>query len=272
MTQKMTQRHFNLQKQQDKNLEIDSQGIEIDPFHRATRVQDMIPLAKDVNRENDQDRDVIQDRETIKVSRKTGMDIDRNQNENETRGKPRGRSRGAFRGRDQNCQGRGQCNQDRDQLYQERYREMQMQNRYTKQNFSKPKNPLNWNRRHQYVDKNSDEGWDDNPNDDWTKRTQMQKDPSDNHNDRDSTWTEDEVPQHHVATPQPKQPAQQTQRVQQIQVQPKQQVPVLVQRKKGRKDQPPSQDEIDEQEIIQERLAALQKEKEEMSISDSDND
>ncbi|KAA6400592.1 MAG: hypothetical protein EZS28_003887 [Streblomastix strix] len=100
----------------------------------------------------------------------------------------------------------------------------------------------------------------------------MQKDPPDNHSDRYSTWTEDEAPQHHIATSQPKYPAQQTQRVQQIQVQPKQQAPAQIPKMKQRKDQPPNQDDIDELEIIQERLAALQKEKEELSIPDSDSD
>ncbi|KAA6377749.1 MAG: hypothetical protein EZS28_026727 [Streblomastix strix] len=100
----------------------------------------------------------------------------------------------------------------------------------------------------------------------------MQKDPIENHSDRNSTWTEDEVPQHHVATPQYKQPAQQTQIIQQIQVQPKQQASVQVPKKKVRIDQPPIQDDIDEQETIQEKLAALQKEKEKYSISDSNNE
>ncbi|KAA6370791.1 MAG: hypothetical protein EZS28_033681, partial [Streblomastix strix] len=108
--------------------------------------------------------------------------------------------------------------------------------------------------------------------DEWTKRTQMQKDPPDNHNDKNSTWTEDEAPQQHVTPPQPKQPTQQAQRVQQIQVQPKQQAPVPIQRKKGRRDQPLSQDEIDEVEIIKEKIAALQKEKDDLNIPDSDND
>ncbi|KAA6321022.1 MAG: hypothetical protein EZS28_054609, partial [Streblomastix strix] len=103
-------------------------------------------------------------------------------------------------------------------------------------------------------------------------RTQMQKDPPDNHNDKDSTWTEDEAPQHHPSPPQTKQPTQQTQRVQQIQVQPKQQAPVPIQRKKGRRDQPLSQDEIDEVEIMKEKIAALQKKKEDLNIPDSDSD
>ncbi|KAA6327377.1 MAG: hypothetical protein EZS28_053825, partial [Streblomastix strix] len=137
---------------------------------------------------------------------------------------------------------------------------------------TRTKNPINWNRTHQYEDKDRGEGWDDNPNDDWIKLTQMQKDQPDNHNDRNSTWTEDEAPQHHPTPPQPKQPTQQTQRVQQIQVQPKQQAPVLAQKKKGRRDQLPNQDEIDELEIMKEKIAKLQKEKEDLNIPDSDSD
>ncbi|KAA6381190.1 MAG: hypothetical protein EZS28_023282, partial [Streblomastix strix] len=177
-----------------------------------------------------------------------------------------------YRGRGYNYQGKGSNYQDRDQSNQDRYREAQKYNPYTKQAFNKTKNPINWNRTHQYEDKDRGEGWDDNPNDDWVKLTQMQKDQPDNHNDRDSTWTEDEAPQHHPTPPQPKQPTQQTQRVQQIQVQPKQQAPVLAQKKKGRRDQPPNQDEIDELEIMKEKIAKLQKEKEDLNIPDSDSD
>ncbi|KAA6375045.1 MAG: hypothetical protein EZS28_029429 [Streblomastix strix] len=162
-----------------------------------------------------------------------------------------------------NCRQRLQWIRDQD-----RYREAQKYNPYTKQAFNKTKNPINWNKTHQY----EGECWDDNPNDDWTKRTQMQKDPPDNHSDKDSTWSEDEAPQHHATPPQPKQPIQQTQRVQQIQVQPKQQAPALVPKKKGRKEQSPNQDDIDVLEIIQERLAALQKENKDLSIPDSDSD
>ncbi|KAA6385562.1 MAG: hypothetical protein EZS28_018914 [Streblomastix strix] len=190
-----------------------------------------------------------------------------NQNGFETIGEQRGRGRGAYRGRKSNYQGRRQNYQDRDQSIQERYRKAQKYNPYTKQIFSQTKNPINWNRIHKYDNRNREEGWDENSNDDCTKRTQMQKDPPENHRDKDSTWTEDNFPEHHVATPQPKQPAQQTQRVQQVQVQPKQQVPAKEPKKKGRKDQPPNQDDIDKQEIIQERLAALQGEKEQFDIS-----
>ncbi|KAA6363794.1 MAG: hypothetical protein EZS28_040679, partial [Streblomastix strix] len=157
---------------------------------------------------------------------------DKSYNGFETRNESRGRGRGTYRGRGYNYQGKGSNYQDRDQLNQERYRDAQKYNPHSKQAFNKTKNPINWNRTHQYEDKNRGEGWDDNPNDDWTKRTQMQKDPPENHSDRDSIWTEDEAPQHHVATPQPKQPAQQTQTVHQIQVQPKQQVQPRYQKRK----------------------------------------
>ncbi|KAA6377612.1 MAG: hypothetical protein EZS28_026861 [Streblomastix strix] len=92
----------------------------------------------------------------------------------------------------------------------------------------------------------------------------MQKDPQDNYSDKNSTWTEDEAPQHHATPSKPKQPTQQTQRVQQIQVQPKQQAPALVPKKKGRRDQPPNQDDIEKLKIIQEKIVALQKEKEDL--------
>ncbi|KAA6368286.1 MAG: hypothetical protein EZS28_036186, partial [Streblomastix strix] len=193
---------------------------------------------------------------------------DKGYNGIETRNEQRGRGRGTYRGRGFNYYGKGPNYQDRDQFNQNRYREAQKYNPYTKQAFNKTKNPINWNRTHQYEGK----ACDDNPNDEWTKRTQMQKDPPDNHNDKDSTWTEDEAPQRHVTQPQPKQSTQQTQRVQQIQVQPKQQVPAQIPKKKGRRDQPPNQDDIDELEIIQERHAKLQKEKEDLNIPDSNSD
>ncbi|KAA6369844.1 MAG: hypothetical protein EZS28_034628 [Streblomastix strix] len=195
-----------------------------------------------------------------------------NQNGFEIRGEPRGRGRGAYRERESNYQGRGQNYQDRDQSNQERYREAQKYNPYTKQIFSQTRNPINWNRTYQEGNWNRGEGWDDNPNDDWTKRIQMLKDQMENHSDRDSTWTEDEVTQNHVVTSQPKQLAQQTQKVQQIQVQPKQQAPAQQPKKKGKKDKPPNQDDIDEQEVIRERLATFQKEKEQYGISDSENE
>ncbi|KAA6376950.1 MAG: hypothetical protein EZS28_027524 [Streblomastix strix] len=200
------------------------------------------------------------------------MLIDRNQNRNETRSEPRGNERGTIRGRGQNYQGRGQSYQDRDQTHQERYRETQKQKQYTKQILSKPKNPLNWNRRQQYDNRNRGEGWGDDPNDERAKRTQMRNDPLENHNDRDSTWTEDEAPQHQVATLQPKQPVLLTQQIYQIQVLPKQQTPVQIPRYRGRQDTVPDQDDIDELEMLQEKLAALQKEKEQYGISDSMND
>ncbi|KAA6357370.1 MAG: hypothetical protein EZS28_047104, partial [Streblomastix strix] len=48
--------------------------------------------------------------------------------------------------------------------------------------------------------------WFDDPNDEQPKRTQMERDSPDNHNDKQSTWTEDEAPQHQSAAPQSKQP------------------------------------------------------------------
>ncbi|KAA6367431.1 MAG: hypothetical protein EZS28_037043, partial [Streblomastix strix] len=199
-------------------------------------------------------------------SRETRTDADRNYNGFETRNESRGRGRVTHTGRGYNYQGRGQNYQE------QRYREAQKYNPYTKQVFNKTKNPINWNKTHQFDDKNRGEGLDDNPNDYWTKRTPMQKDPPDNQSDKESTWTEDEAPQHQVAIPQPKQQTQQTQRLQQTQTQPKQQAPSQVLKKKGRKDQPPNQDDIDEMEVMQERLAQLQKEKEEMNIPGSESD
>ncbi|KAA6368987.1 MAG: hypothetical protein EZS28_035486, partial [Streblomastix strix] len=229
-----------------KNSEIDSKDTEIGPYHRTTRDQDMTILTGAANRQKEQDQRIIQDLENTEVQEKLEqmrieiiIDL------------------------------KSETNQEAEAEEHIEEGEAQKYNSNKKQDINKTKNPTNWNRTYKYDAKNRGEGWDDNPNDDWTKRTQMQKDPPDNHNDRDSTWTEDEAPQHQVLTPLPKQPIQQTQRVQQIQVQPKQQAPAQVPKKKGRKDQPPSQDDIDEQEIIQERLAALQKEKEEMGIFDS---
>ncbi|KAA6364257.1 MAG: hypothetical protein EZS28_040215, partial [Streblomastix strix] len=89
------------------------------------------------------------------------------------------------------------------------------------------------NRIRRDIEKRKRENWDDNPNDEWIKRTQMQKDTSENHSDKDSTWTEDEAPQNQITTSQPKQPVHQTQRVQQVQVQPKQQAPAQVPRQRN---------------------------------------
>ncbi|KAA6365602.1 MAG: hypothetical protein EZS28_038871 [Streblomastix strix] len=90
----------------------------------------------------------------------------------------------------------------------------------------------------------------------------MQIDLPENHSDKDSTWTEDEAPQHQVTTSQLKQPAQPIQRIQQIQVQPKQYTTVQNPRQRDRRNIAPNQDYINEQEILQEKLAALQGEKE----------
>ncbi|KAA6374999.1 MAG: hypothetical protein EZS28_029476 [Streblomastix strix] len=168
-------------------------------------------------------------------SREIRIDADRNFKRFESRNESKGRGRGTYRGRGYNYQGRGQNYQDRDQLNQERYREAQKYNPYTKQAFNKTKNPTNWNMTHQNDDKNRGEGWDDNPNDDWTKRTQMQKDQPDNHSDKDSAKTEDEILQHHVSTPQSKQPVLPTQRIQQDHIQPKQQAPTQIPKRKEEK-------------------------------------
>ncbi|KAA6367866.1 MAG: hypothetical protein EZS28_036607, partial [Streblomastix strix] len=68
---------------------------------------------------------------------------------------------------------------------------MDMKPEANRENFSKIKNPLNWNRTLKYDNRNRGESWGDDPNDKWTKRTQMQKDPPENHSDKDSIWTED---------------------------------------------------------------------------------
>ncbi|KAA6364951.1 MAG: hypothetical protein EZS28_039522 [Streblomastix strix] len=67
MFQRMTQRHYNQPKQQDRNLEFDSEDIEIDLFHLVERDQGTTFLTEEMNRENDQDQEGIRDRETIKV-------------------------------------------------------------------------------------------------------------------------------------------------------------------------------------------------------------
>ncbi|KAA6396579.1 MAG: hypothetical protein EZS28_007894 [Streblomastix strix] len=215
MIQRMTQKHCNQQKQRDINLEIDSEDIEIGPCNLTTRDQDMILLKEELNQEYDQDQEGIQDRETIKVQEKLewmliGIKMDLKPETNQE----------------------AEAKEHIEEGNMERYREAQKYNPYRKQIFSQTKNPINWNRTNQNDNWNRGEGWDDNLNDDWTKRIQMRKDLMENHNDRDSTWTEYEVPQHHVAMPQLKQPAQQTQRVQQIQVQLKQQAPAQVPKKK----------------------------------------
>ncbi|KAA6360251.1 MAG: hypothetical protein EZS28_044222, partial [Streblomastix strix] len=58
------------QKQRDKNLQVDSEDIEIGPYHPTTRDQDITILIEEVNQENDQDQGVIEDRETIKAQEK----------------------------------------------------------------------------------------------------------------------------------------------------------------------------------------------------------
>ncbi|KAA6390379.1 MAG: hypothetical protein EZS28_014097, partial [Streblomastix strix] len=239
------------------------------PYNKRSRYDS--PDRRSESRERTGSRSYSKSREYYSP-RETRTEADRNYNGFETITESRSRGRGTYRGLGYNYQGRSKGYQDKDQSNSERYREALKYNPYTKQAFNKTKNPIIWNRTHQFEDKNRGEGWDDNPNDDWTKRTQMQKDTPDNYSDRESTWKEDEAPQHQVAVLQSKQHTQQTQRVQQVQKQLKQQAPAQAPKKQGREDQPPSQEDIDKQEIIQERHAALQKEKEEMNIPDSDND
>ncbi|KAA6365685.1 MAG: hypothetical protein EZS28_038789, partial [Streblomastix strix] len=224
----------------------------ISPHNKRSRYDS--PDRRSQSRERSRSRGYSRPRD-YEGPREIRTDADRNHNGFETRNESRGRARGTFRGRGYSYQRRGQSYQDGDQSNQERYREAQKYNPYTKQAFNKTKNPINWNRTHQFEDKNREEGWDDNPNDDWTKRTQMQKDPPDNYSDRDSTWTEDDA--HNT-------------RVYQIQIQPKHQAPAQIPKQKERIGQPPNHDDIDEQETMQERLAKLQKENEELGTSDSD--
>ncbi|KAA6368714.1 MAG: hypothetical protein EZS28_035757, partial [Streblomastix strix] len=171
------------QKQQDKNSEIDQEDIEIDPYHRATRDQDMTPLTEEANRENNQDQETIRDREIIKVRQKlewtlTEIKLDLRPGRTE-RSRPRSVQRKGFQLLRKKL---GQLGQRTIIL-----REIQ-------------------------------------------RSVKMQKDPPDDHSDRDSTWTENEVYQNQITTPQPKQPAQQTQRKQQVHVQPKQQASVQIPR------------------------------------------
>ncbi|KAA6395039.1 MAG: hypothetical protein EZS28_009432 [Streblomastix strix] len=126
-------------------------------------------------------------------------------------------------------------------------------NPYIKQKFCKIKNPLDQNWTHWYDSRNRGECWGDDPNDKQIKPVQMEKDPSENHCNKDSTWTEDEAPQLPIAAPQPKQPVQQIQRVQQAQqIQPKYQTSVQASNLRSMVNAIPNQDDNDEQEIIQE--------------------
>ncbi|KAA6392914.1 MAG: hypothetical protein EZS28_011562 [Streblomastix strix] len=228
-------------KQQYKNLEFDSEDIEIDPYHHAIRDLDTTPVTEEVNRENDQDQEVIRDRETTKVQERlewTSIEI-------RTDMKP-----GA----------------NREVEYEELLEAGTRITNEKKTNLlgqrSTTRNPLNWNRTHQYNYRNRGESWGDDLKDGSNKRIQMEKDLPENSNDRDSSWTEDDVPQHQIAASQPKQPAPPIQRIQQIHVQPKQQTTVQIPRQRCRKDAALKQDDIDQQEILQDKLAATQKEKE----------
>ncbi|KAA6358179.1 MAG: hypothetical protein EZS28_046294, partial [Streblomastix strix] len=139
----------------------------LSPHNKRSRYDS--PDRRSESRERSGSRSYSKSRE-YQSPRETRTDADRNYNGFETRNESRCSGRGTYRGKGYNYQGRGQNYQE------ERYREAQ--------------------RTHQYDDKNREEGWDDNTNDDLVKRTQMQKDPRDNQSDKESTWTEDEVPQH----------------------------------------------------------------------------
>ncbi|KAA6362943.1 MAG: hypothetical protein EZS28_041530, partial [Streblomastix strix] len=237
-----TSSQFRIQKQQDKNFQIDSEDIEIDPYHRATRDQSTIPLIEEVIRENDQDQEVIRDREIIMVQEKlkwTSIEIRMNT-------KP-----------DLNREiGDEEPSEEGIRIIKKEDKATRIQIILIMKD----------------IERRKKEGWGDDPNDEWTKRAQIQKDSIENHNDKDSTRVEDEATQHQVATPQPKQPVQHIQRIQEVQIQPKQQTPVQIPRQRGRKDAVPNQNNIGEQEMLQEKLAALQKGKEQYGISDSEND
>ncbi|KAA6396345.1 MAG: hypothetical protein EZS28_008130 [Streblomastix strix] len=205
--------------------------------------------------------------------REIRIDIDRNQHGYESRGDSRCRGRGTFIGRDYNYQRIEQINQDRDQSNQERYREAQKYNPYTKRAFTKTKNPINWNTSHQYDNKNKRDGSVDDPNDEWPKYAQTENGSIENYGDRYPTSTEDDAPKCLIAAPQYKQPLHAVQRLHHVQqMQPKLQVLAQVQQQRGRREQVPNFSDIDEQEIIQERQAALQLEKEEYGIYNSEND
>ncbi|KAA6403010.1 MAG: hypothetical protein EZS28_001453, partial [Streblomastix strix] len=113
----------------------------------------------------------------------------------------------------------------------------------------------------------------DDPNDGWTIRTQMEKDSAEKHNNRDSSWTENETLQHPNSSSTTQTTcSSNTMNIQQEQVQQKQLTPVQIPRQRGRKDVASNQDDIDEHEILQEKLAALQREKQQQGISESEND
>ncbi|KAA6390482.1 MAG: hypothetical protein EZS28_013988, partial [Streblomastix strix] len=109
---------------------------------------------------------------------------------------------------------------------------------------------------------NREDGWVDDPSDEWPKRSQMEKDTLENHGDRDSACTEDKPSHRQKTDPQPKLIVQLVQQIQQVQqIQSQQQALVQILKYKDRKDAVPNQDNIGEQEIIQEKLVSLQGEK-----------
>ncbi|KAA6387578.1 MAG: hypothetical protein EZS28_016899 [Streblomastix strix] len=201
--QKMTQRQYSHPKQQDKNLKIDQEGIEIDLSHGAIIYQDMTPLTEEANQKRDQDQVAGRDRETIKIHEKLERSsIEIRMNMKQEANREVGDVEPIVEG-----------------------------TRTIKEEDKATKRKINHNEKD--IERCKNLG--DDPNDDQTKRTQMEKDKPKNHSQRDSTWTEDEAPQHKVTAPQLKQPDQQTQRIQQAPIQRKQQTKVQIPRLNDRR-------------------------------------
>ncbi|KAA6389247.1 MAG: hypothetical protein EZS28_015228 [Streblomastix strix] len=211
-------------KQQDRKLEIDLKDIKIYPYHRAMRDQDTTPLTEEMNRVSDLDQEIIRDQETIMVQDKLEwMSIEIRMDT-----KPEANREAEV-----------------EELFEIGTLTTKKENKAIK---------IEINHFRKGIKKDRGEDWGYDPNDKRTKHKKMQKDPPNNYSDRDSTWTEDEAPLHQIATSQPIQPVPSTKRILQLQVQPKQQTPVQVPRQRDRRDAAPNQDDIDEQEILLEKL------------------
>ncbi|KAA6353541.1 MAG: hypothetical protein EZS28_050932, partial [Streblomastix strix] len=264
----MTQRHFNQPKQHDKNLEIDSEGIKIDPYHCVKRDQSTTHLIEKVNQENDQDQEFTRDRETIKVQEKlewtsTEIRMDMKPEANREVGDEESLEEGIRTIKEEDRVTRVEIKHIKKDMVRRKSTTYILSKTLIRQRVHQI------GIGHQYDNKNRGECWGDDQNDKWTKLIQIQKDSSENYCDKDTTQMEDEAPQHLVAVPQPKQPVQHLQRLQQVQIQPKQQTSVQLPRQGGRKDAAQIKDDIGEQKILQEKLAALKNEKEQYGISDS---
>ncbi|KAA6380050.1 MAG: hypothetical protein EZS28_024424 [Streblomastix strix] len=254
----MTQKRYNQQKQQDRNLEIDSEDIEIGPYHSTSRDQDMTLLTEEANQEKDQVQEVIQDLENTRVQEKLewmsiGIRMDLKLETNQEAEAEEHIEEGNIVIKEG----------DRTigiEIYRIR-RDIEKHRSITHtQNGSLARlriQQTGTGHTNMMIKIEEKAGMITQMMIGQNKRTQMQKDQINNHSDRDSTWTEDEIPQLQntidISTTKVTSPS-----------------PGI--KKKGRIDQPPNQDDIDEQEIMQEKLAALQKEKEQYNISDSDND